>query len=146
MRASGARGRKFPQPAQADEEPAGPFAALCWAAIVVAVVAALVELEPQAAANNQDLKAAAARVQQSRASLQAARSDWFPKLDAGFGPTRETLSSASQFLPQSNGPETTTLWRAQGTVSYETDLFGRVGSNVTATQADAQQSEALFRF
>ena len=103
------------------------------------------DLEQQAAAANQDLKAAAARVQQSRASLQAARSDWFPKLDAGFGPTRETLSPASQFLPQSSGPETTTLWRAQGTVSYETDLFGRVGSNVNATQADAQQSEALFR-
>jgi multidrug efflux system outer membrane protein len=97
------------------------------------------DLEQQAAAANQDLKAAAARVQQSRASLQAARSDWFPKFDAGFGPTRETLSSASQFLPQSNGAETTTLWRAQGTVSYEADLFGRVGSNVNATQADAQQ-------
>jgi len=103
------------------------------------------DLEEQAAAANQDLKAAAARVQQSRATVQAARSDWFPKLDAGFGPTRETVSSASQFLPQSSGPETTTLWRAQGTVSYETDLFGRVGSNVNATQADAQQSEALFR-
>jgi len=103
------------------------------------------DLEEQAAAANQDLKAAAARVQESRASLQAARSDWFPKFDAGFGPTRETASAASQFLPQSTGSETTTLWRAQGTASYETDLFGRVGSNVNATQADAQQSEALFR-
>ncbi|WP_297352627.1 efflux transporter outer membrane subunit [Paraburkholderia sp.] len=103
------------------------------------------DLEEQAAAANQDLKAAAARVQESRASLQAARSDWFPKFDAGFGPTRETASAASQFLPQSTGSETTTLWRAQGTASYETDLFGRVGSNVNAIQADAQQSEALFR-
>jgi multidrug efflux system outer membrane protein len=103
------------------------------------------DLEQQAGAANQNLKAAAARVEESRAMLQSARSDWFPKLDAGFGPTRETASSASLFLPQNNGPETTTLWRAQGTVSYETDLFGRVGSNVNATRADAQQSEALFR-
>lgn len=103
------------------------------------------DLEQQAAAANQNLKAAAARVEQSRALVKNARSDWFPKLDAGFGPTRETLSPASQFLPQSNGPESTTLWRAQGTVSYETDLFGRVSSNVNASQADEQQSEALFR-
>ncbi len=105
------------------------------------------DLEQQAAAANQDLKAAAARVQQSRASLQAARSDWFPKLDAGFGPTRETLSSASQFLPQSSGPETTgTLWRARrAPCRTETDLFGLVSSIVNASRADEQQSEALFR-
>lgn len=103
------------------------------------------DLEQQAAAANQDLKAAAARVEQSRALQQSARSDWFPKLDAGFGPTRETASPASQFLPQSSGSETTTLWRAQGTVSYEADLFGRVSSNVNAAHADEQQSEALFR-
>ena len=103
------------------------------------------DLEQQAATANQDLKAAAARVQQARALTQAARSAWFPSLDAGFGPTRETASAASQFLPQSTGSQTTTLWRAQGTVSYEADLFGRVGSNVNAARADAQQSEALFR-
>ncbi|MFL9874558.1 efflux transporter outer membrane subunit [Paraburkholderia megapolitana] len=103
------------------------------------------DLEQQAATANQDLKAAAARVQQARALTQAARSAWFPSLDAGFGPTRETASAASQFLPQNNGSTTTTLWRAQGTVSYEADLFGRVGSNVNAARADAQQSEALFR-
>ena len=85
---------------------------------------ALNDLEKQAAAANQDLKAAAARVQQSRALQQSARSALFPSLDAGFGPTREGLSSASQFQPQGSGPVTTTLWRAQGTVSYEADLFG----------------------
>jgi multidrug efflux system outer membrane protein len=106
--------------------------------------ATLNDLEKQAAAANQDLKAAAARVQQSRALQQAARSALFPSLDAGFGPTREGLSSASQLLPQGSGPVTTTLWRAQGTVSYEADLFGRVSSNVNAAKADAQQSEALF--
>ncbi|KUZ94897.1 RND transporter [Burkholderia ubonensis] len=103
------------------------------------------DLEQQAAAANQDLKAAAARVRQARALVQAARSAWFPSLDAGFGPTRETVSAASQFLPPSAGSQTTTLWRAQGTVSYEADLFGRIGANVDAVRADAQQSEALLR-
>jgi outer membrane protein, multidrug efflux system len=101
-------------------------------------------LEEQAQAANQDLKAAAARVQQARALTQAARASWFPSLDAGFGPTYERLSPASQYLPQNADVPTQTLWRAQGTVSYEADLFGRVSSNVNAAQADAQQSEALF--
>jgi len=102
-------------------------------------------LEEQAAAANQDLKAAAARVQQARAVTRAAKSDWFPKLDAGFGPTRERASAASQFQPDSVGGTTGTIWRAQVGASYETDLFGRVGSNVNASRADEQQSEALFR-
>ncbi|MGF6607191.1 multidrug efflux system outer membrane protein [Paraburkholderia sp. WSM4175] len=102
-------------------------------------------LEEQAAAANQDLKAAAARVQQARAVTQAAKSDWFPKLDAGFGPTRERASAASQFLPDSAGGTTGTIWRAQVGASYEADLFGRVSSNVNASRSDEQQSEALFR-
>jgi multidrug efflux system outer membrane protein len=102
-------------------------------------------LEEQAAAANQDLKAAAARVQQARAVTQAAKSDWFPKLDAGFGPTRERASAASQFLPDSAGGTTGTIWRAQVGASYEADLFGRVSSNVNASRADEQQSAALFR-
>ncbi|MEC5404431.1 efflux transporter outer membrane subunit [Paraburkholderia sp. MPAMCS5] len=102
-------------------------------------------LEAQAGAANQDLKAAAARVQQARAVTRAARSDWFPKLDAGFGPTRERASAASQLQPDSAGGTTGTIWRAQVGASYEADLFGRVGSNVNASRADEQQSEALFR-
>ncbi|TAM05774.1 MAG: efflux transporter outer membrane subunit [Paraburkholderia sp.] len=102
-------------------------------------------LEQQAQAANQDLKAAAARVQQARAVTRAARASWFPSFDAGFGPTYEHLSPASQSLPQNTSVPTQTLWRAQGTASYEADLFGRVSSNVNAARADAQQSEALFR-
>ncbi|MEM5387237.1 efflux transporter outer membrane subunit [Paraburkholderia phymatum] len=103
------------------------------------------DLEKQAADANQDLKAATARVQQSRALTQAARADWFPSIDAGFGPTRERLSPASQNLPNNAQVPTQTLWRAQATASYEVDLFGRVSSNVNAARADQAQSEALFR-
>ncbi|CAN0624691.1 outer membrane protein, multidrug efflux system [Burkholderia multivorans] len=106
---------------------------------------ALDALEAQALAANQNLKAAAARVEEARAATRAARSQWFPQIGAGFGPTREGLSSASQFQPQGTGPTTATLWRAQGTVSYEADLFGRVSRNVEASRADTAQSEALFR-
>ena len=44
----------------------------------------------QAAAANQNLKAAAARVKEARAINQTARAGLFPTIDAGFGPTRET--------------------------------------------------------
>lgn len=103
------------------------------------------KLEDEALSANQDLKAAAARVREARAGLNAARSAWFPELDAGFGPTRERLSPASQGLPQNAYVPPVTLWRAQSTVSYEAPLFGRVSDNVAASRADSQQSEALFR-
>jgi multidrug efflux system outer membrane protein len=107
--------------------------------------ATLNQLEDQALAANQDLKAAAARVRESRAGLNSARSAWFPELDAGFGPTRERVSPASQGLPQNAYLPPVTLWRAQATASYEAPLFGRVSDNVAAARADSQQQEALFR-
>lgn len=106
--------------------------------------AALDELERQALAANQDLKAAAARVKEARALDQTARSSLFPTLGAGFGPTQEKLSAASQLLPDGTNVPQQTLWRAQAGVSYEVDLFGRVASTVEAARADLQQSEALF--
>nr|WP_307261040.1 efflux transporter outer membrane subunit [Paraburkholderia graminis] len=102
-------------------------------------------LEKQAADANQDLKAAAARVQQARALVQSARSSWFPSIGAGFGPTRQHLSPASQFLSDDAKVANQTLWRAQVTASYEADLFGRVSDNVSASRSDEARSEALFR-
>lgn len=104
--------------------------------------AALDALENEAMEANQDLKAAASRVEQARALQQGARADLFPRVDAGFGPTRQRASNAVQ--GSGEAATTATLWRAQGSVSYEADLFGRVASTVDAATADAQQSEALF--
>lgn len=107
--------------------------------------ATLNDLERQAQEANQNLKAAAARVKEARAINQTARAGLFPTLDAGFGPTREKLSPASQFQPPNANIPAQTLWRAQASVSYEVDLFGRVSNSVQAANADTQQSEALFR-
>ncbi|WP_244850084.1 efflux transporter outer membrane subunit [Caballeronia sp. SL2Y3] len=107
--------------------------------------ATLNDLERQAQEANQNLKAAAARVKEARAINQTARAGLFPTLDAGFGPTREKFSPASQFLPPNANVPAQTLWRAQASVSYEVDLFGRVSNTVQAANADTQQSEALFR-
>ena len=102
-------------------------------------------LEAQALAANQDLKAAAARLAQSRALLKDARSRQSPQVDAGFGPTRQRSSPASRGQPDDGAASSLTLWRAQATVAYEVDLFGRVAAGVEAANATAQQREALFR-
>lgn len=103
------------------------------------------DLEQQALAANQNLKAATARVKESRAIQQVARSGLFPTVGAGFGPTREKLSGASQLQPDGTDIPSQTLWRAQATASYEVDLFGRVSDSVKAARAETEQSEALLR-
>lgn len=107
--------------------------------------ATLDELEAQALDANQNVKAALARVKEARALNQSTRSEWFPQLNAGLGPMRQKSSPASQFLPPNVDGPSQTFWRAQGALSYEADLFGRVASSIDASRADRQQSEALLR-
>ncbi|MGE8064267.1 efflux transporter outer membrane subunit [Pseudomonas sp. NPDC089569] len=102
-------------------------------------------LESQARDANQNLVAAAARLKEARALNQSARSALFPTVDAGFGPTRQRVSPASQFQSDSGQGASQTMWRAQGGVSYEVDMFGRVASSVDAADAETQRSEALFQ-
>ncbi|MBN3760592.1 efflux transporter outer membrane subunit [Burkholderia sp. Ac-20365] len=103
------------------------------------------ELEQHARDANQNLKAAAARVNEARALNQATRAGLFPTLDAGVGPTKQRVSAASLFEPDGTDVPQQTLWRAQASASYEVDLFGRVASTVDAANADTQRSEALYR-
>jgi len=102
-------------------------------------------LEAQAADANQDLQAGLARLAQARAVLQGARAGLFPRVDVGAGATRQRASPASQGLAADAESEASTLWRAQATVAYEADLFGRISSTVDAASATTQQQEALFR-
>ncbi|MGC3963063.1 MAG: efflux transporter outer membrane subunit [Rhodocyclaceae bacterium] len=101
-------------------------------------------LEDQALAANQDLRAAAARVAQSRALLGTARSDQYPQVGAAFGPTRQRASAAAQGVAPDDAAGPSTLWRAQVGIAYEVNLFGRVANSVSAARADTEQSEALF--
>src|SRR5690606_6059998 len=98
--------------------------------------ATLNALQREAQQANQSLRAAAARLQQARALLGDARSARVPSVEVGLGPTRQRPSPASQGLSDSASSEASTLWRAQATVSYEADLFGRVASTVDAATAD----------
>jgi len=103
------------------------------------------QLEAQAADANQDLQAGLARLAQARAVQQGARAGFFPRIDVGAGATRQRASPASQGLAADADSEASTLWRAQASVAYEADLFGRIGSTVDAASASTQQQEALFR-
>ena len=102
-------------------------------------------LETQAAEANQDLKAGLARLAQARALQQGARSSLFPQIGIGAGATRQRPSPASQGLAADVETSPSTLWRAQATVAYEADLFGRIGSEIDAASAVTAQREALFR-
>lgn len=103
------------------------------------------DLEQQASQANQNLQAAAARVSESRALLQTTKADLFPTIGAGFGPTREKVSPTSLFEPDGVDVPAQTVWRAQGTASYEVDLFGKVSDSVKAARAESEGSEALLR-
>lgn len=107
--------------------------------------ATLNDLEQQALAANQSLKAAAARLGQARALEQNARAALFPQVGVGFGPTRQQPSPASQGLPADADTSAQTLWRGQATFAWEADLFGRLGSAADAARLDAERDQALFR-
>ncbi len=102
-------------------------------------------LEAEALAANQELAAAAARLAQARALEGSARAERAPQIDAGFGPSRQRASPAAQGLAADADTSPATLWRAQATIAYEVDLFGRVASAVEAAGADSAQRAALLR-
>jgi outer membrane protein, multidrug efflux system len=103
------------------------------------------DYEAQALAANQELKAAAARVQEARAQLRVTRAGEFPSLGLGFGPSREQLSDGSLGVVPGQSLDPQTVWRAQAGIAYEVDLFGRVASSVAAARADRDRSGALLR-
>ncbi len=107
--------------------------------------ATLNDLELQALAANQSLKAAAARLGQARALEKNARAALFPRIGVGFGPTRQLASPASQGLAADADTRAQTLWRGQATFAYEADLFGRLGSVADAAKIETERDRALFR-
>lgn len=103
----------------------------------------LMSLEEEALRENPDVSIAMARLKQSRALTSRSESARFPDINAGFGPTRQRSSSAEAGRGDGSPGTTQTLWRAQASVAYEADLFGRVASSIVAAQADAAQQQAL---
>jgi multidrug efflux system outer membrane protein len=102
---------------------------------------ALDGLETRALSANQDLRAAAARVEQARATAGVARSSYWPQVAANGSVTRERTSGTTEnVLPDS----LTTTYRAPLGASWEIDLFGRVRHLTASARAEAEASAALF--
>jgi NodT family efflux transporter outer membrane factor (OMF) lipoprotein len=108
--------------------------------------AALNPLVERALAGNQNLRVAAARLDQARAAVTVARSDMFPAVDlwsaADRGKTSANRPLAEYSVP--NQATTQNSFTVGPTVSYEVDLFGRVRREVEGARASEQQAEADF--
>jgi outer membrane protein, multidrug efflux system len=97
-------------------------------------------LESQITDTNQDLKAAYARLQESRAQTRIARAGQLPSATADASANR-TRSSVNSPTYDSREPARYTDWIAGITVSYEIDVFGRVRNTIVGAQA-AEQATA----
>ena len=102
---------------------------------------ALDTLEGKIVVANQDLKAALARLEQARAQTRIARAGEFPTITAGPAVTRSRTSrNAPDYNP--NLPIVHNDWLAEGDLSYEIDLWGRIRNGVRGAHAGEQASAA----
>lgn len=103
--------------------------------------AALDELEARALTANQNLHAAAARVEQARAAAGIARSSYLPSV--GLNPSlnrARTSETTDNRFPMTES----TTYRAALDASWELDLFGRVRRLSEGARAEAVASAADF--
>lgn len=99
------------------------------------------DLESRALAGNQDLRAAAARVEQARAVAGAARGAYWPQIAANGSVVRErTSTTTDNVFPDA----LTTTYRAPLEAAWEIDLFGRVRRLNESARAEAAASAATF--
>ncbi len=99
------------------------------------------DLQQRAAAANQELKSAVARVEQARATARVARSELLPSLDADPVWRRERYSPNQE---PGFGNITVNTFRAPLDLSYEIDLWGRVRRGFESARAEAAASVAAF--
>jgi NodT family efflux transporter outer membrane factor (OMF) lipoprotein len=86
----------------------------------------LTEFVEAAVAHNLDLAQSAARLEQAQAQLNGARAGWSPQLSVNGRASQE-------FIPDFPDDDSYNLG---ADASWEIDLFGRIGSEVAASEAD----------
>lgn len=97
-------------------------------------------LVEEALAANQDLAAAAARVEEARAILGITDADRFPEVTGSAGAARNRLSRETSQIP-SGFPLELDTYRAAIDVSYEIDFWGRLRRATEAARAELLASE-----
>ena len=103
------------------------------------------QLVGEALTANTDLRVAAANLAQARAVLREQRAGRLPTTTLGANGTyaRQPLVGASQDIPGASAFEGEN-YDVGLDVSYQIDLFGRVGSAIRAARADADAVQAAF--
>jgi multidrug efflux system outer membrane protein len=103
-------------------------------------------LVERALAGNQNLRVAAARLDQAREQVTVASADLYPWVGLSASASR-AKTSANRPLAAYSQPNQSTVQNdfvVGPTVNYEADLFGRVRRQVEGARASAQQAEADF--
>lgn len=102
------------------------------------------QYEDRAMANNQNLKAATARLAEARAFARVTASGLYPELDAGVSGQRQRLSAnrPTNGAPIVPAAVTQNSFSIPFTLNYEIDLFGRVRRSLEAANASLQASAA----
>jgi outer membrane protein, multidrug efflux system len=95
-------------------------------------------LVKQAIYNNQQLRIAVSRVEQSRAKARINAAEFFPTLGASPTAMRARNPAIGQILPAG----TTDIYAMPLDLSYEVDLWGRVRRSFEAAQAEAAATAA----
>jgi multidrug efflux system outer membrane protein len=98
----------------------------------------------EAGTANQDLLAAAERVEQSRAFVKNAEAARLPRVDLGAGAARAQPPGVVPGFGGIGSLPPYELYQAQLAASYEVDLFGRVRDSVRASEADLAAQQALY--
>ncbi|SOE48209.1 efflux transporter outer membrane subunit [Orrella dioscoreae] len=101
----------------------------------------LTDLQSKALSENQDIAAKVAQLGRARALIKDAQAAYYPSVSASAGPTRQRISSAGQYLPDGDPEIYQSYWRAQVSVAYEVDLFGKTSSAVAATRANYESKK-----
>jgi multidrug efflux system outer membrane protein len=99
----------------------------------------------EALRNNYDVRIAAARVQESRASLMVVRSDLFPSLDYGASAARGRILPGVQGGPGGQAPEANNFYYVALSMSWELDIWGRIRRSTEAARAALLASEDVQR-
>lgn len=112
-----------------------------WTVFDDPVLSALVT---EASAANQDLRAAAERVAQSRALLRRAEAARLPAVDFGAGAARAQPPGVVPGFGGIGGLPPYEIYQAKFSASWEPDFFGRVRDSVRASESDLAAQQALY--
>ncbi|MCU1276060.1 MAG: efflux system, outer rane lipoprotein NodT family [Bryobacterales bacterium] len=105
------------------------------------------QLETAADAENQDIKMAVARLDQSEALARTARSFLFPTISLGASASRTREAQDRPNNGNTGGlAKTFNDFQLSAILSYEVDAWGRVRRSIEAANANVQATEADVRF